>query len=456
MGDTMRTARAAVAFLAMLAAARAEAFPAFARKYGMSCAACHVAWPIFNQQGQSFRDNGYQLGLGKDDPVKLSQDYFPLAIRITPAYQWTRTTNQTAGDATTPGATYPVTTQSGGIPIPPGVDLLMGGLVAKDISYLVVVSGFGEDGAASLESAWARLDNLGGTGWLNAKIGKFELDLPASAHRGVSLLYGYAAYGAHPGGSMVGLDMGENQVGVELDGHDARSTTRWALSFTSANGAEGMSGNGWSDPMVYAHVQRAFELGSTVLPWVRVGALGAVGWWPTTFDTLVDENGSADLPGTGRDHKKFYRAGAELSWYLGYPSTPAFFTVAYVYGREEAGLGGPDLNTGEDLTGTANTFDAGFVELDWVPYTVAGYVATPWLIFAKYDVVRFRYGSGDTDGGTVGIRHYLALGPRAAASIHLEGHVDRVKNVGWTSDATVTPGRNVTTESILAGIDFDF
>ena len=43
-------------------APRTQAFPAFARKYGMSCSACHVAWPIFNPQGQNFRDNGYQSG----------------------------------------------------------------------------------------------------------------------------------------------------------------------------------------------------------------------------------------------------------------------------------------------------------------------------------------------------------------------------------------------------------
>ena len=121
----------ALRLLAVVAAARAEAFPAFARKYGMSCSACHVAWPIFNQEGQNFRDNGYQFNLGKDDPVQKSPDYFPLAVRITPAYQWTRTTNQTATDAvatdTTPALTHPVTTQTGGVPLPPGIDVLLMG-----------------------------------------------------------------------------------------------------------------------------------------------------------------------------------------------------------------------------------------------------------------------------------------------------------------------------------------
>jgi hypothetical protein len=419
------------------------AFPAFAKKYGMSCSACHLAWPIFNPQGQSFRDNGYQFGLGKDDPITLSQAYAPFALRTTPAYQYTRTTNQ-------PGDGVPVTIETGGVPIPPGADILTGGTIAKDISFLVVAAGFGEDGTASLESAWARLDNLAGSGWLNLRIGKFELDLPASAHRGVSLTYGYAGYAGHPTGSLVPFDMGENQVGLELDGHNSRSTTRYALSFTSVNGGEGLSGNAWSSPMVYGHVQQAFDLGNAIVPWIRVGALGGVGWWPTEFSQDAD---GVDIPGTGSRHETFTRAGAELSWMMGYPSTPAFFTAAYLYGSDDAALIQPNEDTGEDFSGRSSSFNSGFVELDWVPFSNASYVATPLLLFARYDLVRYEHGSGDVDGGTLGLRHYLALGPRASAAIHVEGHFDRVKGVGFNGDGTT---RDVETTSALAGIDFDF
>jgi hypothetical protein len=43
-----------------------QAIPAFARKYGLPCSACHEAWPKLNNFGQVFRDNGYQLGNDKD------------------------------------------------------------------------------------------------------------------------------------------------------------------------------------------------------------------------------------------------------------------------------------------------------------------------------------------------------------------------------------------------------
>src|SRR5512133_2027807 len=167
MERRMKILRTAAALAVLAAAARAEAFPAFARKYGMSCSACHVAWPIFNQQGQNFRDNGYQFNLGKDDPVRVSQDYLPISVRTTPAYQYTRVTNQTSDQG-------PVSVVTSGVPVPPGVDVLTGGLIAKNISFLVVLSGFSPtDGLVSAESAWVRLDNLAGTGWANLKIGKF-------------------------------------------------------------------------------------------------------------------------------------------------------------------------------------------------------------------------------------------------------------------------------------------
>jgi hypothetical protein len=450
-----------IAVIILLAPAlRAEAIPAFARKYGMSCTACHVAWPIFNQEGQNFRDNGYQFGLGKDDPVTVSPAYWPVAMRTTPAYQFTRQTNQ-------PSDQGPITVQSGGVPLPPGVDILTAGTIAKDISFLLVVSGFGPDGLASVESAWARLDNLLGSSWLNFKIGKFELDEPASAHRGVALTYGYAVYGAHPQGSLVPFDMGENQVGIEIDGHDARSATRYSLSFTSLNGGEvgsgRESGNGWSSPMVYGHVQQAFETGSSVLPWVRVGVLGGVGWWPTQFDSCTAAGGCTGPPadqigGTGRDHKKITRAGAEVSWLMGNATTPLFFTVAYQHGTEAAGLADPtavDPATGVNLSTVSNSFNGGFAELDWVPFAESSYNSVPWLFFARYDAVRFQRGTGNVDGGTVGARRYLALGPRASAAIHLEVHVDQTKGIGAPDPVSGLP-MNVVTQSVLAGVDFDF
>jgi hypothetical protein len=43
---------------APLSAIRVNAIPAFARKYGMPCSSCHLAWPMLSPFGQAFKDNG--------------------------------------------------------------------------------------------------------------------------------------------------------------------------------------------------------------------------------------------------------------------------------------------------------------------------------------------------------------------------------------------------------------
>jgi hypothetical protein len=62
----------------------ASAIPAFARKYSLRCTACHESWPVLNDFGRNFRDNGYQLRLGKDDTVTADPGYWPVSVHITP------------------------------------------------------------------------------------------------------------------------------------------------------------------------------------------------------------------------------------------------------------------------------------------------------------------------------------------------------------------------------------
>src|SRR5207302_6500794 len=70
----------------------AAAVPAFARKTGLACSACHEVWPRLNEFGQLFRDRGYRLGRDRDTPVEQDGSYWPLAMRTTVGYQWLRQT----------------------------------------------------------------------------------------------------------------------------------------------------------------------------------------------------------------------------------------------------------------------------------------------------------------------------------------------------------------------------
>jgi hypothetical protein len=426
--------RAAGILLVSIVATRAEAIPAFARKYGMSCSACHVAYPVLNQQGIIFRDNGYQFGLEKDEPTALSGAYVPLAARTVPAYQFTHATNQ-------PGEWGKATTRTGGLATPT-LDLMAAGTFGKDVAFLAVLAGFSPDEAGSIESAWGRVSNVAGTGWLNVRFGKFELDLPMSERRDILRTSGHAVYAARFPTSAVAFSLTSNQTGVELEGHDARSLTRYSLALVNPNGDPGGRG-AWSSPLAYAHVSRAFELDSDVLPWLKLGAHGAMGWWPTRFATA----GGAVQPGTGHDYRRYSRVGAELQGIFGSASTPFMWTAVATRGQEEASA--PDVDPAAATE--KNTFTGGYLEVLWVPFADVAYNATPWALFARYDTVRYEHGPGDFDGVAVGVRRQLALGPRAALAVHVEGRADRTKGIGFEP-----AGSEVQTRSALVGFDIAF
>ena len=84
-----------------------HAIPAFARKYGLPCSACHIGWPILNVFGQQFRDNGYQLGNDRDSPIYQNPAYWPITFRVTPNWHLE---NQTKVLVDQTGAEQSVTT----------------------------------------------------------------------------------------------------------------------------------------------------------------------------------------------------------------------------------------------------------------------------------------------------------------------------------------------------------
>ena len=73
-------------FLILSSSQHASALPAFARKYGLRCSACHESWPMLNYFGQKFKDNGYQLMNDKDAPIWQNPGYWPVTFRITPIW----------------------------------------------------------------------------------------------------------------------------------------------------------------------------------------------------------------------------------------------------------------------------------------------------------------------------------------------------------------------------------
>src|ERR1700692_4308346 len=73
-------------FVMLACSPRANALPAFARKYGLRCSACHESWPILNYFGQKFKDNGYQLMNDRDAPIWQNPGYWPVTFRTLPLW----------------------------------------------------------------------------------------------------------------------------------------------------------------------------------------------------------------------------------------------------------------------------------------------------------------------------------------------------------------------------------
>jgi hypothetical protein len=416
---------------------RAAAIPAFARKYSLRCTACHEAWPVLNDFGRAFRDNGYQLRLGKDDTVTAEPGYWPISAHVTPTYEYTRVTNE----PTDQGAK---TIGSGGV-ADASIDLLMAGVLTQDISFLVVPTGFASDGDVHLESYWADFSRvLRDSDWLNVRVGQHELDLPASAHRAISYSTGYLLYSYHPavpgGNNLSAFDMGHNQRGIELYGHDAASQTRYSLSVFSANDSLG-SNNGLSSPSVYGHFQKYFRFGSGLVSQAELGAWGVIANYPTEFLTL---NG-APIANSGHNLQASTRYGLEANVWIGPTVAPLHLDLVYGHGSDKK-----ELLMGADRAGIYN---GGFLEAIWVPPADLLH----WSIFARYDLIRNQNQSlrgapadfNNQDQCTLGLVYTIAYSIRDEVAIRAEVASDKVRGAGFN-------GLDQRTQTVFFGVDFAY
>src|ERR1700694_852925 len=113
----------------------AHALPAFARKYGLRCSACHESWPMLNYFGQKFKDNGYQLMNDRDAPIWQNNGYWPVTFRITP--NWHReSSDKVAVDQAVSGQRK---ISSTGFDLS-GLDFHTGGTLDTNISFYVLSS----------------------------------------------------------------------------------------------------------------------------------------------------------------------------------------------------------------------------------------------------------------------------------------------------------------------------
>jgi hypothetical protein len=463
----------ALIFLILGASQSASALPAFARKYGLRCSACHESWPMLNYFGQKFKDNGYQLMNDRDAPIWQNPGYWPVTFRIVPI--WHRvSTGKVAVDGGDGQVEQRIT--SSGFDLS-GLDFHTGGTLGKNISFYVLPS---SDATASFhfETVMARLDNVLGSTWLNVKLGKFELDnllsekriLTLTANGGIYQLYHFMPQGD---GNIFG-QMGANQLGVEVMGHSYNDRTRYSASLLSSNnGSVGLPYGANSYSGFFAASQ-AFDAGKLGVQ--RLGFYAMLGEAPTTWLT----NGGAPIGGSGTGNKGFSREGFVGQFYFGqhfdvqvvtqHGSDSAWFGQGY--GDYIDGYASNPTATCASATGPHvcnNTPDtvlaAGSRAPTWNGVLIEPhYVYSPQLIFlARYETIKMSQQSngpqsanpsrsdlGNITTYTVGYRYNPFMTSRAGFAWHNEFNL--FHQVGTSSLSNT----NINTSEILTGFDFDF
>ena len=464
LGKHFLTTALVLTFLILSTNQRANALPAFARKYGLRCSACHESWPMLNYFGQKFKDNGYQLMNDRDAPIWQNPGYWPVTFRITPIWHRISTgkvqVDTYAGGTVSGSAIERVTTSGFDLS---GLDFHTGGTLEKNFSFYVLPS---SDNTASFhfETVMGRLDNLFGSPWLNIKFGKFELDnllsekriLTLTGNGGIYQLYHFTPQGD---GNVFG-HMGDNQLGAELMGHSWDDRTRYSIALLSSNdGQVGLPyGNAYTG---FFAVSQAFDAGKMGVD--RIGGYAMVGQAPTYWRT--QGGGSTLLPGGGLGNKSFHREGFVGQFYFGQHLD---LQVVTQHGWDNAWFGQgygdlPDLLNGQNnAPGTTLPLGARAPTWNGVLFE-PHYVYSPQLIFlGRYETIRMSQQAngpqsatpsasnlGNISTYTVGYRYNPFMTSRAGFAWHNEWN--------WLhQDGTGPNNTNVNTSELMFGFDFDF
>ncbi len=144
---------AAFVLVTIFAASRAEAIPAFARKYQMSCSTCHAPFPRLKPYGEEYAARGFRLEDPSKEPsratydvgdplLKLSRD-LPLAVRMEGHVAWKENGSSSQSDFESPWV----------------FKILSGGPLSNTASYYLYFI-FEEGEVIGLEDAYFQLNNV--------------------------------------------------------------------------------------------------------------------------------------------------------------------------------------------------------------------------------------------------------------------------------------------------------
>ena len=395
-----------VVAIAYVSVPRANAIPAFSRKYGTSCATCHSDFPELNDFGEAFKKNGFKFPKDddmfvKEPPVmlgaKAQKDAFPNAIypgeipgTIPIAFRYSGFFNynskQPPAISQMNGAFQPRTD----LFAPNTFTMIAAGSMGPMFSFWVdddlSVAGSGADGG--LGEGYLKVNDLGHylglpKDALNVRFGQFELDLPFTQAKSINLsdydVYGQANVSG-TGTTNNPFIMAEPQRGIEIGGYPNDGNFSWSVAFVNGSNADAATRN---TKDVYVRVSQKFNLERDSSVRKEIQAAGPTGPRDHTslrvgafyyYGTNVqNQNGILD-PSLPLLREPFYRAGGDFRFK---------YRKFELYGL---GMYGRDQNhffTESDppfISAPPVTFTGGFAQAEYWFY--------PWLIgIMRYDFV---------------------------------------------------------------------
>ncbi|MDY6978908.1 MAG: hypothetical protein SV201_03455 [Pseudomonadota bacterium] len=161
--------------LLILLVPEANAMPAFARDYKMSCATCHAAFPKLNEFGESFAASNFRLPNWKDNTVVTGDDM--LALAKTPPVAFRAQAFAQARDAEAIDVSTGESTEvDSDFQSPYLIKILSSAPLSEHITYYfyAIFAEKGGNGETVVEDAWFSHDAVFGTD-VSMMLGQFQV-----------------------------------------------------------------------------------------------------------------------------------------------------------------------------------------------------------------------------------------------------------------------------------------
>ena len=425
-----------IATMALAMPRPAAAVPAFARKYGVRCTVCHEAWPVLNDFGRAFRDNGYRMNLGKDEPTVTEPAYWPVFAMAQPHFGFDLVKSHA-------GATDTTLQRNG--QFKPGLSVLGAiGTLGEHASYLVIPVAAIDGFTLGFPAVWIRFNNLFDSPWLNVRVGGSEPDLPVSRIRDLDLTgAGLGAYAYHTPGSASNFDMGSDQPGLEFMGHSRGSRTRYSVSVFNVSGSPEKNTT-FSTPGVYGHVTHKVVMNQAALSGIEVGGFASYATWPVgvPVGTSTTTAGGAGGGSGVTERKAVTKYGGDVHAWFGPDALPVHAVFTWLQGRDDKALFPGGVRDG--------VFNGGFLEVIANP-------SLPFVLFGRYDFVRNRDQAvparprefNDQTAYSIGLKHTFEFTTRAEYALVVNYSLSQTKQ-------GAPDGSDLTHHSLWTGINFAF